>query len=106
MIKCAWSPFSFTCFCQVLKESLRITTEYLNMEEKVVVVNSKEESVEVESSKLRKDLISAKNETNYANQKIRELTEALHVEKVLVVQKDEKIQVALLKTDMERDKVV
>ena len=76
------------------------------MEEKVVVANSKEESVEVESSKLRKDLIAAKNETNDANQKIMELTEALHVEKVLVVQKDEKIQVALLKTDMERDKVV
>ena len=106
MIKSAWSPFSFTCFSQVLKESLHITTEYLNMEEKVVVANSKEESVEVESSKLRKDLIAAKNETNDANQKIRELTEALHVEKVLVVQKDEKIQVALLKTDMERDKVV
>ena len=71
-----------------------------------MVANSKVESVEVECSKLRKDLITAKNETNDANQKIRELTEALHVEKVLVVQKDKKIQVALLKTDTERDKVV
>ena len=83
-----------------------MTTEYLNMEEKVVVANSKMESVEVECSKLRKDLIATKNETNDANQKIRELTEALHVEKVLVIQKDEKIQTALLKTNIERDKVV
>ena len=71
-----------------------------------MVANSKVESVKVECSKLRKDLIATKNETNDANQKIRELTEALHVEKVLVVQKDEKIQVALLRTDTERDKVV
>ena len=76
------------------------------MEEKVVVANSKVESVEVKCSKLRKDLIAAKNETNGANQKIWELIHALHVEKVLVVQKDEKIEVVLLKTDMERDKVV
>ena len=83
-----------------------MTTKYLNTEEKVVVANSKMEFVEVKCSKLRKDLIATKNETNDANQKIRELTEALHVEKVLVIQKDEKIQVALLKTNIERDKVI
>ena len=41
---------------------MRITTDYLNMEEKVVVANSKVESVEVECSRLRKDLIVAMNE--------------------------------------------
>ena len=46
------------------------------------------------------------NERNDANEKIKELIEALHVEKALVVQKDEEIQVALLKTDAKRDKVV
>ena len=71
-----------------------------------MVANSKVESVKVECSKLRKDLIATKNETNDAKHKIRQLTEALHVEKVLVVQKDEKIQVALLRTNTERDKVV
>lgn len=50
-----------------------------------MVANLKVESVEVECSKLRKDLIAAMNETSNANQKIRELTEALHVEKVVVV---------------------
>ena len=46
------------------------------------------------------------NKRNDANQKLKELTEALHVEKALVVQKDEEIQVALLKTDDERDKII
>ena len=58
------------------------------MEEKVVVATSKVESVEVECSQLKKDLITVMNERNDANQKIKELTEVLHVEKVLVIQKD------------------
>ena len=62
MSKCAWSLLSFACYYQILRESLRITTDYLNMEEKVVVANSKVESVEVECSRLRKDLIVAMNE--------------------------------------------
>ena len=50
-----------------------------------MVANSKVESVEVECSKLRKDLIVAMNERTDVNEKIKELTEALHVEKVLVI---------------------
>ena len=76
------------------------------MEEKVVVANSKVEFVEVECSKLRKDLIVAMNEQNDTNEKIKELTEALHVEKALIIQKDKEIQVALLKTDAKREKVI
>nr|POE53086.1 hypothetical protein CFP56_59325 [Quercus suber]POE67876.1 hypothetical protein CFP56_75722 [Quercus suber] len=76
---------------QVLGESLRITTNYLNVEERVVVATSKVESVEVECSQLKKDLIVVMNERNEANEKIKELTEALCVEKALVVQKDEEI---------------
>ena len=55
------------------------------MEEKVVVATSKVESVEVECSQLKKDLITVMNERNDANQKIKELTKALRVEKVLVI---------------------
>nr|POF19554.1 hypothetical protein CFP56_48328 [Quercus suber] len=69
---------------QVLGESLRITTDYLNVEERVVVATSKVESVEVECSQLKKDLIVVMNERNEANEKIKELTEALHVEKALI----------------------
>nr|POF16847.1 hypothetical protein CFP56_17416 [Quercus suber] len=90
----------------VLRESLCITIDYLKVKEKVVVATSKVESVEVECSQLKKDLIAVMNERNDTNQKIKKLTEALHVEKALVVQKDEEIQATLLKTDEERDKVI
>ena len=50
-----------------------------------MVATSKAESVEVECSQLKKDLTTTMNEKNEANQKIKELTEALSVEKALVV---------------------
>ena len=59
-------------------------TDYLNVEEKVVMATSKVESVEVEFSQLKKDLIVAMNKRNDANRKIKELIEALRVEKALV----------------------
>ena len=80
--------------------------DYLSTEEKVLVTNSKLEFVEAESSKLRKDLIADMDETNKANEKIKELKEAVRVEKMLVIQKDGKIQVALLKTNVEQEKVI
>ena len=70
------------------------------------MVNSKLESAEAKNSKLRKDLIAAMDEMNKANEKVKELSEALHVEKALVAQKDEEIQASLLRTDAERDKVI
>ena len=70
------------------------------------MVNSKLESIEAKSSKLRMDLIAAMDEMNKANEKVKELSEALRVEKALVAQKDEEIQAALLRSDAERDKVV
>ena len=63
-------------------------------------------SVEAKSSKLRKDLIVAMDETNKANKKVKELSEALCVEKALIAQKDKEIQAAPLRTDAKRDKVV
>ena len=78
-----------------------MTTDYIGNEEKVVVANSKLEFVEAESSKLRKDLIEAINETNKAKEKIKELNEALRVEKMLFIQKDKEIQATLLRTNAE-----
>ena len=83
--------FNFKYFFQVLRESLHFTTNYLNSEKKVVVANSKLKFVEVESSKLRKDLIEAIDEIDKAKEKIKELSEELRVEKMLVIQKDEEI---------------
>ena len=72
-------------FFQVLGESLLLTTNYLSNEEKVVMANSKNKSVEAESLKLRKDLIEAMDETNKVKMKIKELSEALTVEKMLFI---------------------
>ena len=98
--------FNLTCFGKVLRESLRITTDYLNVEEKVMMATSKAKSVKAECSQLKKDLIIAMNERNEVNQKVKELTESLHVEKALIIQKDKEIQPALLKTDNEREKII
>nr|POE88987.1 hypothetical protein CFP56_39827 [Quercus suber] len=80
--------------------------QLLRREEKAVVATLKVESVGVECPQFKKDLIAVMNKRNGANQKIKELTEALRVEKALVVQKDEEIQATLLKTDDERDKII
>lgn len=66
-----------------------------------MAANSKLEVVEAESLKLRNDLIVAMDEMNRANEKIKELNEALRMEKMLVIQKDEEIQHTLLKTNAE-----
>ena len=42
----------------------------------------------------------------WCDQRIKELTEALSVEKAFVVQKDEEIQASLLKINDERDKTI
>ena len=83
-----------------------LTTNYLSSEEKVVVANPKVDSVEVESLRLRKDLIKAMDQAMKAKEKVKELKDALKVEKMLVVQRDEEVQATLLKTDEERKKVI
>lgn len=60
---------SFTFY--VLGESLRLTTDYLSSEEKVVVANSKVDSIEAESSKLRKNLIEAVDQATKAKEKMK-----------------------------------
>ena len=81
-------------------------TNYLSTKEKVVVANSKVESAEAETSRLSKDLIKAMDEPMKAKGKIKELNEALKVEKLLITQKDDEIQAALLQTDEECEKVI
>ncbi|XP_050259657.1 uncharacterized protein LOC126704670 [Quercus robur] len=58
---------------QVLGESLHLMTDYLNSEEKVVMANSKIDSIEAESSKLRKDLIEAMHQSIKDKEKVKEL---------------------------------
>ena len=70
------------------------------------MANSKVDSIEVESSKLRKDLIKAMDQSTKAKEKVKELKEALKVEKKLVIQKDKEVQAAFLRTEEEREKVI
>ena len=70
------------------------------------MANSKVDSIESESLKLRKDLIEDMDQSTKAKEKVKELKEALNVEKKLVIQKDEEVQAALLRVDKEREKVI
>ena len=79
-----------------------MTIDYSNNKEKVVVANSKVDSIKAQSSKLRKDLIKAMDQS----MKVKELKEVLKVEKKLVIQKDDEIQAAFLKTNEEHEKVI
>ena len=71
-----------------------------------MVANSKVESVEVEILRLWKDLIEAIDKATKAKGKVKELNEALKVEKLLIAKKDDEIQAALLRTNEEREKVI
>ena len=71
-----------------------------------MVANFKVDSIEAKSSKLRKDLIEAMDQVTKAKEKVKEIKDVLKVEKKLVIQKDKEVQVALLKTDEEREKVI
>ena len=80
--------------CQVLGETIHITSEYLANEEKVVVVNSKVEALEAKGSRLRKDLIAVMYDSNASREKIKALSNELRVEKLRVTQKDEQLVAA------------
>ena len=71
-----------------------------------MVANSKVESVEVEILRLWKDLIEAIDKATKAKGKVKELNEALKMEKLLIAKKDDEIQAALLRTNEEREKVI
>ena len=49
------------------------------------MANSKVDSVEAESSKLRKDLVEAMDQAIKAKEKVKELKDALKVEKKLII---------------------
>ena len=78
----------------MLGESLHLTLEYLASEAKVEFARSHASSLEVENSKLKKELIVAMNDANLAKEKLRTLTEELRVERELTKEKDEQLAAA------------
>ena len=83
-----------------------MTTDYLAIEEKLVMANSRAEATKAESLKLRKDLIEEMREANDTKTKLKEVSDELRIEKMLVIQKDEEIQSAMLKLNSKREKAV
>lgn len=73
---------------------MQITLEYLTNEKKAMVANSKVEALEDEGSCLRKDFIAMMDDNNASKEKIKALSKELKVEKLLVMQKDERLVVA------------
>ena len=71
-----------------------------------MAANSKVDSIEAKSLKLRKDLIASLEQSTKAKEKVKEHKEVPKVKKKLVIQNDEEVQVALLKMDEECEKVI
>ena len=73
---------------QVMGETIHITLEYLSQEARVSSTEAKAKGLEVELSKMRKDLIAAMDEANTAQEKAKVLSEDLRVERQLTLKKD------------------
>ena len=69
-------------------ETIHITLEYLSQEARVSSTEAKAKGLEVELSKMRKDLIAAMDEANTAQEKAKVLSEDLRVERQLTLKKD------------------
>ena len=78
----------------MLGESLHLTSEYLASEANVKSARSHVSSLEVENSKLKKELIATMNDANLAKEKLRTSTKELRVERDLTKEKDEQLVVA------------
>lgn len=75
-------------------ESFHLTSEYLASEAKVESAQSYVTTLEVENSKLKKELIVAMNDANLVKEKLKTLTEEFRVERKLTKEKDEQLAVA------------
>lgn len=78
----------------MLGESLHITSELLTQEANVVSVMSRMEALEVENSKLKKDLNVAMDEANIIKEKVNTFSDDLRVERQLTLDKDEQLLAA------------
>ena len=72
----------------------------------MVITQSKVESTQAESSRLRKDLVEAMDQAVKSKEKANELKKALKVEKKLVAQKDDELQAALIWTAEAKEGVI
>ena len=66
---------------QVLGKTIHITSEYLSQEARASSMKTKAKGLEVELSKLRKDLIAAMDEANTAKEKAKGLFDDLRAKR-------------------------
>ena len=78
----------------MLGESLHITSELLTQEANVASVMSRIEALEVENSKLKKNLIVAMDEANIIKEKANTFSDDLRAERQLTLDKDEQLLAA------------
>uniref|UniRef100_A0A7N2LYE7 Uncharacterized protein n=1 Tax=Quercus lobata TaxID=97700 RepID=A0A7N2LYE7_QUELO len=76
---------------EVLGESLCLTTDYLVTKEKVAMANSRAEAAKVKGSRLRKDLVKAMDQVSEAKAKLKDISDQLRTERMLVIKKDKEI---------------
>lgn len=99
-------PYTHIFFLQVLGESLCLTADYLVREGRAVTANSRAEATKPKNLRLRKDMIEAMDQASEAKANLKEVSDQLKIEKMLIIKKDEEIQLAMLKIGDEHEKVV
>ena len=87
-------------------ESLYITSEYLTHKAKIASAVSRVEALEVENSKLKKDLIVVMDKANTVKEKVKALGDDLRAERQLILEKDEQLLAAKEKLKTIAAKVV
>ena len=78
----------------MLGESLHIASKYLAQEAKAASLTSKIEALEEENSTLKKKLIESMHEVNILKESTKTLTDNLHAERQLTLEKDEQLLAA------------
>ncbi|KAF3960157.1 hypothetical protein CMV_015109 [Castanea mollissima] len=79
---------------QVLGETIHLSSEYLAQGAKVESSLSRIKVLEMENSKLKKDLIASMEDVHHAREEVKKLSDELKVEQQLVLEKDEQLAAA------------
>lgn len=81
-------------------------TNYLTTKEKITMANSRAEVTKAKGSRLRKDLIEAMDKVIEAKAKLKDISNQLRAQRMLVVNKDEKTQLVKQKIFDEHENVM
>lgn len=76
----------------MLGKTIHITSEFLAHKEKVVVAGFKVKALKANGYRLRKDLITAMDDSIASKDNIKAMAKELKAEKLLTMQKDEQLQ--------------